>query len=160
MSSTEVNVILGIVLVLMKMKTGMDRVLMDGERVWHNIVSLQQVVSMATGLISLGEFRESGAEVGVVASVRDVHDMLRSGHVLRWVGLAMVNEWGLMVQESLVGVVHWSHSVGSFVHEGDVVLVLKELLHVHFVVGIVLVCGAGLNKSKSEHQKRSGKHLL
>jgi hypothetical protein len=44
MSSAEVNVVLSVVLMLMQVEAGMDGVLMNGQRVWHNIVGCQQMV--------------------------------------------------------------------------------------------------------------------
>ena len=88
MSCTEVNIVLSVVLVLMEVKTSMDRVLVDGERVWHNIVCSQQVVSVGAGIVSLSKLGESGAEVGGLAAMWDLWDVSLE---LGWVMESMVN---------------------------------------------------------------------
>lgn len=168
--STEVDVVLSIVLVLMEMKTSMDRILMDGEGVWHNIVSCQQVVSVGAGIVSLGELGESGAEVGGLAAVWDLWDM---GLVLSWVEVTMVEHIMVnIVVHIMVNIVMdimetWMDvmvdlvvvSEGNIVRAETVHLGLEEILSVQPVVGVVVLVGtAGLNESKSEHQKRFCEH--
>ena len=106
--------------------------------------------------VSLGELGESVAESGSITSVRDVLDMLGSGHELLWVGLSMVQEWYFVVNIGLMWVVHWGNSVRSFVNVGSIenaVLLSLKKLHEFSMHGKVIVSLSRLQKSKSKQDK-------
>ena len=82
MSGSEVNVVLSIILMLMKVKAGMDGVLMNGQGVWNNIVGCQKMVGVVRPSISLGKFGELMAVVFDSATVLDLTFMLSPGNIL------------------------------------------------------------------------------
>jgi hypothetical protein len=150
MSSSEVDVVLRVVLMLVEMKLGMDRVLMNGKGVRHNVVSGQKVVGVLLlgHVVALGELREPVAELGSLAAVGQLSGEREAGLVLILVGVAVVDESVLVVVG--VGVLHDGVGLREFS--------LEQLLHVHAVGSELVVGGAGLNESERKHQKLIGEH--
>lgn len=147
MGGSEVNVVLLVVLVLVEVEASVNRVLMDGEAVWHDVVSGQKVVGtwvLSEG-VSLGELGEALAESGSIASVDLLHGGWGSSLILVWVGVAMIDKSVLVVvimwMMDWFGV-NWLMEVWL---SGVGHLSLEKLLHVQFVGSEFVSGSSGLD---------------
>jgi len=161
MSSSEVNIVLCVVLVLVEVEASVDRVLMDSEAVWHNIVGGQKVVGtwVLRNRVPLSELREAVAEPRALTAVRGVKSEWGSSLVLAWVAVSMVHH-GVLVEVS-VWVVNWISMEWSLVVVWFTVvchLGFEKLLHVKSVSSKFVACGSGRNKSESKHEEGFGEH--